>query len=71
MGQSKLDFDEKSNSFQINEQIKIEEPLLSSILIGKTGEGTKFFKDRLISIKGEINNLSGRYKLGLIKKKPP
>ncbi len=68
-GNLKLDFDEKSNSFQINEQIKIEEPLLSSILIGKTGEGTKFFKDRLISIKGEINNLSGRYKIQVSDKK--
>jgi tetratricopeptide (TPR) repeat protein len=68
-GNLRLDFDEKSNNFQINEQIKVEDPLLSAILSSKTGEGAKYYKDRLININGQINNLSGRYKIQVSEKK--
>ncbi len=64
-GDLELVFDEKENSFRLDGKSKEKVERFESLL-GHTAEPKKeHFKTKLISIKGKVEKLSGRYEIGI------
>lgn len=62
-GDLTLIFDEKTNSFKVDEKKKVKMDAFEARFIYKSEPEKEHFKNILINIEGNIKNLSGRYKI--------